>query len=260
MLRNKSSERSNRERETYNKGLKRGLYQKLLSSHSNFFWNKKHHQLVLDFLKPKTKGKVALELGSTVWKSWIQDNIPEKLVCINISEVELSKGVQLASDTKFTPKFILMDANNLEFDSNTFDAVFGHSILHHLEFTQALDEISRVLKPDGIMVFIEPLGINPIGKIVRFLTPKARTHDEQPLRFKELFELSKRFSTKIFYAQFLTVLLGIISQFIFKNPDNLMMRTGFIIDELLLRIFPPVKYLYRSVVIVGSKKSGSPEP
>ena len=37
----------------------------------------------------------------------------------------------------------------------------GSSILHHLDFNTALDEIYRVLKKGGRMVFAEPNMINP---------------------------------------------------------------------------------------------------
>lgn len=42
-----------------------------------------------------------------------------------------------------------------------FDAVIGSSVLHHLELTDALATIHRLLKPDGIMSFAEPNMLNP---------------------------------------------------------------------------------------------------
>jgi len=60
---------------------------------------------------------------------------------------------------------------------------------HHLDFLRALDEIKRVLRPHGKMIFTEPLDNNPVGKVVRALTPHARTDDEQPLRWKEMAEI-----------------------------------------------------------------------
>mgnify|MGYP000067545934 CR=1 FL=1 len=57
----------------------------------------------------------------------------------------------------------------------------------------ALDEIFRVLKPNGKILFVEPLDVNPVGKLVRSLTKKARTEDEQPLRLCDIAEIKKRF-------------------------------------------------------------------
>jgi SAM-dependent methyltransferase len=42
-----------------------------------------------------------------------------------------------------------------------FDAVYGSSILHHLELDAALAEAHRVLRPGGRVVFAEPNILNP---------------------------------------------------------------------------------------------------
>ena len=41
------------------------------------------------------------------------------------------------------------------------DAVIGSSVLHHLDVDQALDNISRLLKPAGILSLAEPNMLNP---------------------------------------------------------------------------------------------------
>ena len=42
-----------------------------------------------------------------------------------------------------------------------FDSVVGSSVLHHLEITEALREIYRVLKIGGAIYFTEPNMLNP---------------------------------------------------------------------------------------------------
>jgi ubiquinone/menaquinone biosynthesis C-methylase UbiE len=42
-----------------------------------------------------------------------------------------------------------------------FDAVYGSSVLHHLNLDAALREVRRVLKPGGRIVFAEPNILNP---------------------------------------------------------------------------------------------------
>ena len=59
--------------------------------------------------------------------------------------------------------------------------------------------------------------MNPVGKIVRSLTKKARTADEQPLRACDIAEIKKRFETQFFYEEFLSVPLGVLSGMFFKD-------------------------------------------
>jgi SAM-dependent methyltransferase len=145
-----------------------------------------------------------------------------------------------------------MDTHNLTFENDYFDVVFGSSVLHHLNFTRGLDEISRVLKSDGRIYFYEPLGINPISKVVRVLTPQARTADEQPLGLSQLMELRKRFLCEFHYQQLCSVPFGLLSRVVFRSPDNTMMRAAFHLDRWLDRWIPPIRMLYRNVVIVGT--------
>lgn len=57
--------------------------------------------------------------------------------------------------------FQVDNALHLSFPDGAFDAVYGSSILHHLEIDPALGEIRRVLRPGGRMVFAEPNMMNP---------------------------------------------------------------------------------------------------
>lgn len=74
------------------------------------------------------------------------------------------------------------DAHKLPFADASFDVVCGRAIIHHLVVEEAAAEIARVLRPGGHAVFLEPLGDNPLWKLARWLTPKARTADEKALR------------------------------------------------------------------------------
>jgi ubiquinone/menaquinone biosynthesis C-methylase UbiE len=57
--------------------------------------------------------------------------------------------------------FEVADVHRLGFPDSSFDAVYGSSILHHLELDAALREMLRVLKPGGRLVFAEPNMLNP---------------------------------------------------------------------------------------------------
>ena len=53
------------------------------------------------------------------------------------------------------------NAERMPFPDGSFEAVYGSSILHHLDLERALAEALRLLKPGGRIVFAEPNILNP---------------------------------------------------------------------------------------------------
>jgi SAM-dependent methyltransferase len=86
-----------------------------------------------------------------------------------------------------------MNAEALEFPDETFDIVFGHSILHHLDLEAARVGIYRVLKRGGKGIFLEPLGHNVFINIFRKITPHRRTPTEKPLLMEDILFLLNLF-------------------------------------------------------------------
>ena len=66
-------------------------------------------------------------------------------------------------------------------NSASFDIAYGSGILHHLNLNKSLNELKRILKKDGKIIFIEPMATNPFINLYRKFTPNARTSDEHPL-------------------------------------------------------------------------------
>lgn len=206
-------DKSDREKEAYdNKTIRRDTYESVFSDTRAFYFN---------YVKEKMRemamfadGRKVLELGSQSWYLllWKNGIVPSNLTCINISEVELEKGVERARETDLDVEFLIMDGNHLDIEDGSFDFVFGGGILHHLDYNNALTEIHRVLKPGGRILFHEPLGANPVSKIARFFTPQARTRDEKPLGIKELKAINRLFECENIYEQFLSVPGGILSK------------------------------------------------
>ena len=250
----KFSELGEREREQYNKGLERGGYEKIFN-HCRYFYIRRRYSLIKEMMQC-AQGKKVLEIGSTAWRGWLDNNsiLPSSLTCINISEAELQAGVDSAASSDNSPDFILMDAHDLQFEDGTFDFVYGDAILHHLNMVSALDEIFRVLKPNGKILFVEPLDVNPAGKLVRSLTKKARTSDEQPLRLCDITEIKKRFETQFFYEELLSVPCGVLSGMLFKNQSNSLMRFAFRVDQFLDRNFSWLRNWFRHALISGTRR------
>jgi len=203
-----------------------------------------------------SNNKVFLEIGSTTWFEWLENNnlCPLKIYAINITEEELEKGKRLAVDANNKPIFNIMDAHNLSFDDEMFDVVFGKGIMHHLDLHTSLKEIKRVLRTGGLAMFLEPLNINPFSKVFRYFTPSLRTYDEEAFGFKQLALFKNTFSVACFFPSQLTVVpLGVLSKFLFKRPKNPLTYVGSKIDEMLFRFIPFLKFLYRKMLIVCYK-------
>ncbi len=84
---------------------------------------------------------------------------PIKLTAIDISPDLLEEAKKIISSSNVS--FKVENAYDMSFPDNSFDAVIGSSVLHHLDIEKALHEIYRVLKPGGIIRFTEPNMLNP---------------------------------------------------------------------------------------------------
>jgi len=102
---------------------------------------------------------IVLEIGcgTGLFTRKVHDFTNANITAIDISEELL----EIAKSKSNVAKYIIGDAMNLSFDDNSFDVVFGSSVLHHLEMERAMNEIFRVLKPGGRIIFAEPNMVNP---------------------------------------------------------------------------------------------------
>ncbi len=243
-------DRAQREREQYNAGLQRDTYDRYLNPSKIWFMEKRRERALELF--NQHRGGAVLELGSATWFTWIERNNIEvgNLTCINISEAELDEGKSRAKNAKNKPDFRLMDAQDLAFEDNSFDIVFGSAILHHLDFERSLLEIKRVLKPGGVMFFAEPLDMNPVGRLVRRLTPRARTEDERPFRMYEFKKLNQHFDCRYVFEGLVSVPVGVLSAFVGLPSKNGMTKGAFQVDRVLGRV-PGLRYMCRHVFLEG---------
>lgn len=250
-------QRVSREAASYDNGkLRRNGFDATLSYLDNGIGRLRRNDAIRWAMQDIT-GMRVLELGSQAWE-WCLFRYgcqPAQLTCINISETELAIGRTHAAELGYPCEFHRMDAHQLEFPDDSFDMVFGVAILHHLEFAQALRQIHRVLRRGGKIVFMEPLRHNPIARLVRWLTPNARTPDELPLGRPELRLIGRNFEMNNYYSELLTVIGGLIARPILKNPINPVTKFCDVADEFILKMFPAAGVYYRSVVIRGSKRS-----
>jgi ubiquinone/menaquinone biosynthesis C-methylase UbiE len=118
----------------------------------------------------------------------------------NVTAVDISEGMinvvkKLADRYNVRVDARAMLAEDIKFDDNTFDIVFGNGVLHHTYRPATYEEVHRVLKPGGMGIFIEPLTYNPIIGIYRRIAMAVRTEDEKPFNYKDFKKLRHVFAS-----------------------------------------------------------------
>ena len=170
-------------------------------------------------------------------------------VGIDISEAGITWARENAAKHGITNvSYHAMDAEKMTFEDGSFDMVCGSGILHHLHFKTALQEVTRVLKKDGMGVFQEPLGHNILARLFRALTPNIRPKDEQPLRKQEFALIEQYFGdTEYSFSHFISMTAILLQnipglRWIYRLLDRL--------DQALFRMIPSTRFLALEVIMV----------
>jgi len=155
---------------------------------------------------------------------------------IDLSPVAIQISQEKATKLGVPAEFLVMNCEELRFPDDSFDVIFGNSILHHLDLEKTFSEMRRVLRPGGVILFTEPLGHNPLINLYRRLTPRLRTEDEHPFKHSDIALMEKSFDSfreDFFHlTTFAAVPFGRTSLF---EPVRRVFHS---IDQSLFRVFP----------------------
>lgn len=148
------------------------------------------------------------------------------------------EAVRAAGIDESRYSFQVMDAHETTFDNGAFDVVIGNGILHHLNFMPALNEINRVLKVGGTAIFQEPLNGNPLLKLFRRLTPKARTPDEHPFTESDIVDIERGWKVNSRYYGIISAPVAVITSFLLRPwPNNFMLKGAVALEGRLPTTF-----------------------
>lgn len=203
-------------------------------------------------LVSKYTSKRILEIGCAMGSYAISMSLKgAKVSAIDVSEYAINRAKERVENEKIDIRFIVMDAENLQFKDSEFNLVYGISILHHLNLIAVISEIERVLKIGGKAIFIEPMVHNPLIKIFRLLTPRLRSKDEHPLRMRDLQLISKKFSRyEVKHYYFLTL----FALPFFKLPFYNKIRTSLErLDKKIFSFISPLKLFSWQVLLILEK-------
>jgi ubiquinone/menaquinone biosynthesis C-methylase UbiE len=98
-----------------------------------------------------------LEIGSGTGYfslNLLQLGVVERLTATDISPGMLERLTETAGSLGLEARTVLTEAEELPFEDESFDIVFGHAVLHHIpDLERAFAEFRRVLRPGGAVAF-----------------------------------------------------------------------------------------------------------
>lgn len=113
---------------------------------------------------------------------------------VDIIQHEKNKLINDLSNVTFE----LASCENISAKNNSFDTVFMFKSFHHVPKSQmfrALQEIKRVLKPDGIVYISEPIFAGEFNEILRLF------HDEEMVRKAAFETIEKAVDDNYFFLE-----------------------------------------------------------
>lgn len=144
----------------------------------------------------------------------------------------------------------VMDVTKTTFPDESFDVVHGYGILHHVGIATGMNEIRRLLKPDGHGVFAEHMGNSDFieHRVKAFFRIKegAYTDHEQPVKWDDCIRECQRFSS---YSIAPYVLFGRLRRHIPIFGKDLFKK----LDHRLLNALPPLRHFASGVVMRVTK-------
>ena len=196
-------------------------------------------------------GKRLLELGCGGGKmAVLLAKSGADVTAFDLSPVSVQTARQLAVLNQANIDFAVASGENLPFANESFDIIFGKSILHHLIIALGKHNIYRVLKKGGKAVFVEPLGMNPVLTFVRKYVPYRYKHPvgvDQPLTYKNIQIWTKEFRSVKFRE---VELLSMVERAFGWDAKFILLRK---LDTFLLKYIPILRRFCRYVVIYVNK-------
>lgn len=219
------------------------------------------------------KGKRILDLGCGFGETavyWALQGAKVEAIDISSKMVDFAKRLAKKYRVDNHCSIRQMTAESLRYKNNSFDYIFGDGIIHHVDINKAAREIRRVLKKEGLAMFIEPLSYNPAINIYRKLATEVRTPTEKPLKLKDISMLEKHFSDSYHREYHFFTLLIYVWFFFFKRIDpnkkrywklfrqlnglaNIPLFLLISLDKVFLTIFPPLRLLCWNTLIILKK-------
>lgn len=196
---------------------------------------------------------------------------------IDIGPALIAAAQELNNINHTNCNFLVGNITALPIEEKAFDIVIGVAVLHHLsenEVIATMEETQRVLKDKGLAVFYEPVENSKVFDFIQNLFPAGKKGEayyrpsillrkswniyvgkleDRVMTTKELLRAGAEAEFHIVRI----VPIGFLVR-LARFLDGSRKARGFedfikLIDEILLKIIPPLRHLSQAVVVVFSK-------
>ena len=150
-------------------------------------------------------------------------------------------------------QFFVSDILESPLPENRFDIVLCFAVLHHVDIKKVLPLLWASLKPGGMAVLVEPLGLSPFLRKVRKLIPVSTdaSPGERPLNRDELnFILQSFGNTRVTYYELFSRIQVLLPNWKYRKAVVVLLGC---VDRFLLSLFPFLSAFSGEAVIVGRK-------
>jgi 2-polyprenyl-3-methyl-5-hydroxy-6-metoxy-1,4-benzoquinol methylase len=213
----------------------------------------RHLNLFNELLSSHAKGRTVLEIGcgSGELSQQLVNANPVFVYGVDVSVGHIAEARR--KEIRGLLEFSLVDiSQGIE---GRYGLIFGRSILHHLDFHPVLEVLYREnLVPGGAMIFLEPLGSNPLIKFYHLMSRKGHTPDEKPLVRSDLLWIGDHFQgSEVIPSNLLSFVFGVPSSFLWSTPNNLVLRWADWADSWLAAKVPLLTPYFRAAIVVIRK-------
>lgn len=140
-------------------------------SRPNSFQNIRRRNLTIDLIE----GESLLEIGAA--EGWMTEEIVKKVEKVVSCDIAMSY-LKRSKEKGIRAQFMRVDAHYLPFENNSFDCVVLAEVLEHVYSPyRVLEEVRRVLAPDGILIISVPNNLTFSNIFQHLFNKKSRKQD-----------------------------------------------------------------------------------
>jgi SAM-dependent methyltransferase len=142
-----------------------------------------------------------------------------RVVAMDVSEGQLEQARRLAAHHGVSIETRLVEGSRVPAADGEFDRIYGYGVLHHVAHEVVVPELARVLKPNGLGCFMEPLPYNPIISVYRKIASAVRTPDERPVTMEDIRRFRNSFG-RVEHREFWLFTLLVFFKFLLWDRAN----------------------------------------